>query len=496
MPQLHDDDGKYSSYLLASCNDLESCDCHNDVYTASEGWGSVILGLSPTCSAISPQHVCVRFQYNETNTVDLCNCNPTWSTSDPDHDGSCKLQAKWVWQPVIWCAVALTAGYISVCSAKTTKAMLDRHKWKPNSANVTSFMATVAMALEFARHLTYTIRVSGGMGDADLRITQSILLGGVVVLLTTSFCTLAIAWIDIVKKSKKLKKVAGGEARNVTFHQGTIFLRCMIVFVVICTIFLSSIDRISMMSLVATFAQTILIPLMYIGGKRLNELLGAPKQGHVDLAGLINRTVRYFFYTWFANLIGAITFTYALAACYELPPTEQDGYTVLNFFAVLSLSCSSVFVGYALNRFFEDSQPRPVLRSQNTTIVGGTGAGRETRAQTDYYASEVEQQPNNMRPLSSKNPLAARQPSSGSGGGGSSKTSSSGFEPKTSSYWDRNDSTIAIPEDDAKQASFRKPEEPAAAAAPQVRRADEDESLDWGGEEGGRGADAAADAQL
>jgi len=55
-----------------------------------------------------------------------------------------------------------------------------------------------------------------------MKNSQTVFLGLVVNLLVTGLCTLALAWIDIAKKSKKLKVAKGGERRAVVFHRGQV----------------------------------------------------------------------------------------------------------------------------------------------------------------------------------------------------------------------------------------------------------------------------------
>jgi len=159
--------GVFADYTTASCNDPSdpSCLCGHD---HDPDWGLVILGNSPTCFAISKQHLCVRFQRTHNTTVDLCDCNPTWSTSDPIHSGNCTLPHNMLWMPIGWAIVAGLAAWVAYKSAHRAYKMLVRHKHKLNAANATAIMISGAMVVEIGRHLTYSCRSLGWMGDVEV----------------------------------------------------------------------------------------------------------------------------------------------------------------------------------------------------------------------------------------------------------------------------------------------------------------------------------------
>ena len=158
----------------------------------------------------------------------------------------------------------------------------------------------------------------------------------------------------------------------------------MILLLILATIYFAIIDKLSNMSLVATVAQTILIPVLYVGARRLNKLLGKPKPGHVDLGGLIKRTVTWIAATWFVNVVCATFFIFNLERSYDLAPTQATA-PVLNFIAVAAMSLNSVFVGFAMWRFFEETQPK-----EDSSKASASKRNSITRLQTDLYASRVE----------------------------------------------------------------------------------------------------------
>lgn len=250
-------------------------------------------------------------------------------------------------------------GYKSTAPSKATKS-----KW--NASNVAAVFLTGACFSECFRWTALFLRNGGHVPE---KTYHAMLFGVVVSMQCVVQCllTVCIAWIDVADNASQ-KMSSGGSGGGIFSSKCLkIFLKSMMVFILVFTIFLQVSINESLTVLVALFAQLVTIISLGVGGYKLRRLLRLAGTEGPNLPWLIKRTNIGMAGAFVVNLFCILLYTGYNGKLVKTGSRDGTEYGVMLSFGGLGYGIFTLLL--TINRFVADTNLKKINKFRGSSVA-------------------------------------------------------------------------------------------------------------------------------
>jgi hypothetical protein len=332
----------------------------------------------------------------------------------PTHGSDCEtILPDYIYIPTFFILLTIVSFICCCFNCRMTWFMINKHKFKPNAASLSSALITIAMGSETCRHLYFFLRCIGFFVERNHEKVNTGTTAFSMVCVTASLATVSLAWMAIAKKTRHMQQSTKKEAnhyRSLTFWS-RILLIVFLSILVITIIVLWVIEKLQYMAAVALIDQLLLFPLLYFGGRMLRQMLPPPKAGQVDLSALMIDFHKKFAFSLLLNLTCCLVLARGIWAMYNFNPADYDGDTWKGYkwvslyitFATVGVSVAIQVVGFIMFSFFGKVSGFDKMQQENkekSRVASRTAANAAAAAAATAAATHAEKNP--MRSTSPK----------------------------------------------------------------------------------------------